>query len=227
MSRPAHAPSRRNGPGLRGLINTASRYKDGRSRARHSARGYEPKEAYMKWAALIAWVITAGGGFVLLSIWLMRGGMQQAQEAGNRIRPPLILSHFLLAAGGLVVWIIYLISDNDSLAWIAFAILAVVAVLGFTMFAIWLAAPPGRDGRGRSRNARRSCGTALPGLGRGAAWTACRHDCRARAAHRAGRRRAPKEARVGERSSRSFSGRMPTEVISRSCSWPDRERRDT
>jgi hypothetical protein len=92
----------------------------------------------MKWAALIAWVITAGGGFVLLSIWLMRGGMQQAQEAGNRIRPPLILSHFLLAAGGLVVWIIYLISDNDSLAWIAFAILAVVAVLGFTMFAIWL-----------------------------------------------------------------------------------------
>jgi hypothetical protein len=92
----------------------------------------------MEWAALIAWLITAGGGFVLLAIWLMRGGMQQAQEAGNRIRPPLILSHFLLAAGGLVVWIIFLISDSDALAWIAFAILAVVAVLGFTMFAIWL-----------------------------------------------------------------------------------------
>jgi hypothetical protein len=92
----------------------------------------------MKWAALIAWLITAGGGFVLLSIWLMRGGMQQQQEAGNRIRPPLILSHFLLAAGGLVLWIIYLIADKDALAWIAFAILAVVALLGFTMFAIWL-----------------------------------------------------------------------------------------
>lgn len=92
----------------------------------------------MEWAALIAWLITAGGGFVLLAIWLMRGGMQQAQEAGNRIRPPLILSHFFLAAGGLVVWIIFLITDNDALAWIAFAILAVVAALGFTMFAIWL-----------------------------------------------------------------------------------------
>lgn len=102
----------------------------------------------MKWAALIAWVITAGGGFVLLSIWLMRGGMQQAQEAGNRIRPPLILSHFLLAAGGLVVWIIFLISDNDALAWIAFAILAVVAVLGFTMFAIWLRRRQARTGGG-------------------------------------------------------------------------------
>jgi hypothetical protein len=91
----------------------------------------------MKWAALIAWVITAGGGFVLLSIWLMRGGMRQQHE-GNRIRPPLILSHFLLAAGGLVVWIVYLAADKDALAWIAFAILAVVAALGWTMFAIWL-----------------------------------------------------------------------------------------
>src|SRR4051794_33744029 len=92
----------------------------------------------MKWAALIAWLITAGGGFVLLSIWLMRGGMKQQGEPGSRIRPPLILSHFLLAAGGLVIWIIYLISDSDVLAWIAFATLAVVAALGWTMFAIWL-----------------------------------------------------------------------------------------
>jgi hypothetical protein len=91
----------------------------------------------MKWAALIAWVVTAGGGFVLLSIWLMRGGMRQQQE-GNRIRPPLILSHFLLAAGGLVVWIVYLVADKDALTWVAFAILVVVALLGWTMFAIWL-----------------------------------------------------------------------------------------
>jgi hypothetical protein len=100
----------------------------------------------MKWAALIAWVITAGGGFVLLSIWLMRGGMRQQQDAGNRIRPPLILSHFLLAAGGLVVWIVYLIADKDALAWIAFVILAVVALLGWTMFAIWLRRRQARTG---------------------------------------------------------------------------------
>jgi manganese efflux pump family protein len=92
----------------------------------------------MKWAALIAWVVTAGGGFVLLSIWLMRGGMRQSREAGNVIRPPLILSHFLLAAAGLVVWIIYLAADKDALTWIAFAILVVVALLGWTMFFIWL-----------------------------------------------------------------------------------------
>jgi hypothetical protein len=92
----------------------------------------------MKWAALIAWVVTAGGGFVLLGIWLKNGGMQRAREAGRRIRPPLILGHFALAAAGLVIWIVYLAADKDALAWIAFAILAVVAALGFTMFAIWL-----------------------------------------------------------------------------------------
>ena len=92
----------------------------------------------MKWAALVTWVITAGGGFVLLSIWLMRGGMRQEGDGGNRIRPPLILSHFLLAAAGLVIWIIYLAADKDVLAWIAFAVLVVVALLGLTMFFIWL-----------------------------------------------------------------------------------------
>lgn len=91
----------------------------------------------MKWAALITWVLTAGGGFVLLSIWLARGGMRP-QAAGSRIRPPLIMSHFLLAATGLVLWIVYLIDDSSALAWIAFALLLVVALLGFTMFGIWL-----------------------------------------------------------------------------------------
>jgi hypothetical protein len=91
----------------------------------------------MKWAALITWIVTAGFGFVMLLIWLSHGGMRPSLEGGKRIRPPLILSHFLLAAAGLVVWIIYLAADKDALAWIAFAMLVVVALLGWTMFAIW------------------------------------------------------------------------------------------
>jgi hypothetical protein len=91
----------------------------------------------MEWIALIAWTITAVGGFILLSIWVARGGMQSAREAGARIRPPLILSHFALAAIGLVLWIIYVATDSDALAWIAFVLLLVVAVLGFVMFSIW------------------------------------------------------------------------------------------
>ena len=91
----------------------------------------------MEWAALITWLLTAAGGLVLLLVWVNRGGMPH-KEPGNRIRPPLIMSHFLLAATGLVLWIVYVFSDTDALAWIAFAILIVVALLGWTMFAIWL-----------------------------------------------------------------------------------------
>jgi len=59
----------------------------------------------MEWAALITWLLTAAGGFVLLLMWVSRGGMSQ-KEGKSRIRPSLILSHFLLAATGLVLVLI-------------------------------------------------------------------------------------------------------------------------
>src|SRR3954447_5522566 len=92
----------------------------------------------MKWAALIAWVATAGGGFVMLGIWLRNGGLGRAAEAGQRIRPPLIFSHLGLAAAGLIVWIAYVAADKDALAWVAVALLVPVALLGFGMLAIWI-----------------------------------------------------------------------------------------
>jgi ABC-type xylose transport system permease subunit len=92
----------------------------------------------MKWAALIVWVITALGGFGLLAIWLQRGGHRQSQEPGRRIRPPLIFTHLLLAATGLILWIIYVANDKKGFAWVAFALLLVVATLGFSMLALWL-----------------------------------------------------------------------------------------
>lgn len=92
----------------------------------------------MEWAALIAWVITAGGGFGLLAIWLRNGGTAAASRPGARIRPPLIFSHLGLAATGLVLWIIYIASDSDTLAWVAVIVLAPVVILGFSMVAIWI-----------------------------------------------------------------------------------------
>ena len=89
----------------------------------------------MEWAALITWVVTALFGFTMLGIWLKHGGMKQ--RGISKIRPGLIFSHFPLAAGGLVVWIVYVATDEDALAWIALATLAVVAALGWTMFFGW------------------------------------------------------------------------------------------
>jgi hypothetical protein len=87
-------------------------------------------------AALITWLLTATGGFVMLGIWISKGGHKAG--SGTRLAPGLVFGHFALAAIGLVLWIIYVVANESVLAWIAFVLLLVVALIGFTMFARWL-----------------------------------------------------------------------------------------
>ncbi|HEY3530471.1 MAG TPA: hypothetical protein VGK78_15105 [Nocardioides sp.] len=87
-------------------------------------------------AALIVWIVTALGGFYLLGTWISKGGHRQ--PSSSRFPPPLIFGHFALAAIGLILWIIYVATDSDALEWIAFIIILVVALLGFTMLARWI-----------------------------------------------------------------------------------------
>ena len=88
-------------------------------------------------AALITWLLTAVGGFVMLGMYISKGG-HRAGGAETRLAPGLVFGHFALAAIGLVVWIIYVIAGGEALAWTAFVLLLPVALLGFTMFARWL-----------------------------------------------------------------------------------------
>jgi len=69
-----------------------------------------------------------------------------AQSASGRIRPAVILTHFALAATGLVLWIVYTIGDSSTVAWIAFALLLVVALIGFAMLGMWLSQRSRHDG---------------------------------------------------------------------------------
>lgn len=112
-------------------------------------------------AALIAWIVTAGGGFTLLSLWLRRGGLKQQASGTTSFRSGLIFGHFLLAAAGLVLWVVYVATDTESLTWPSFAILAIVAVLGFTMFFRWLGV--------RRSAATRTAASVGGGSGQGAA----------------------------------------------------------
>ena len=100
----------------------------------------------MNIAALIAWLVTAVGGFYLLGTWLARGGVRQQQTRTSRFPAPVIFGHFLLAAAGLVVWIIYVVVGKTPLAWAAFIILVPIALLGFTMFARWIPVYRGASG---------------------------------------------------------------------------------
>ena len=89
-------------------------------------------------AALIAWIVTALGGFYLLGTWIQHGGPRRQIGTNSNFPPPLVFGHFVLAALGLIIWIIYLSTDKKGYAWTAFGLLIVIALLGFTMLIRWL-----------------------------------------------------------------------------------------
>jgi len=89
-------------------------------------------------AALICWLVTAFGGLYLLAVWLIENDVTEEGGTASRLYGPVVLGHVLLALTGLVVWVLYLISDSDTMGWAALAILGSIAALGLTMFARWI-----------------------------------------------------------------------------------------
>jgi hypothetical protein len=93
-------------------------------------------------AALLTWLVTAVLGFTMLGTWVARGGLRAVTASAgvtSRFAPGLVFGHFLLAAAGLVIWIVYLVTDTDTdaLAWVAFGLLVVVAIFGELLFVRW------------------------------------------------------------------------------------------
>ena len=97
----------------------------------------------MSFAALVTWVLTAAGGFVMLGTWLARGGARRPRS--SRFPPALVFGHFAFAAVGLIVWIAVLITGSQGLAWAALVLVVLAAVLGLGLFARWV---PVRRGEG-------------------------------------------------------------------------------
>jgi hypothetical protein len=88
--------------------------------------------------ALITWIITASAGLFLLAIWLIEYDREYQTASATRLPVPVIASHVLLAVTGLVIWAVYLVAENDRLAWTAVVILLVVATLGLVMAVRWI-----------------------------------------------------------------------------------------
>jgi len=107
----------------------------------------------MRYAALVTWILAALLGGYLLATWIVNGGVRRAGGRRSRFAPPLILGHATLAATGLGLWVTYLVVATSVLAWTALADLGVVAVLGATMFGLWL--KTARRSRGRHTSAPR------------------------------------------------------------------------
>jgi hypothetical protein len=91
----------------------------------------------MATAALVAWALTAVGGFVMLGRWVARGGLRQQRTGASRLPAGAVFSHLALAAAGLVLWVLYLLVGAEVLGWVALVLLVPVAALGFAMVARW------------------------------------------------------------------------------------------
>ena len=105
----------------------------------------------MSIVALITWLITAGFGSFMLARWIGHGGLRRAGDAATHFPTARVFSHFLLAAAGLIVWILYLVTDMSILAWVAVADLVLVALLGGL-----LVRQCAKDGRAAMSASRRS-----------------------------------------------------------------------
>ncbi len=110
-------------------------------------------------AALVTWIITAGFGFFMLGTWISNGGIRGQAGTASHFQPPVVFTHFLLAAAGLVVWIIYVFNDSTTLAWIAFVDLVVVAVIGDLLVYRWF-----KDRRGTTSGAGAASTPPAPGV---------------------------------------------------------------
>jgi hypothetical protein len=87
-------------------------------------------------AALIAWLLTAAGGFYMLRVWISRGGHRR--PGSSHLPPGVVFGHFGLAAIGLVLWIVHLLTGAVGLAWTALVVLVPVAAMGFGLLVRWI-----------------------------------------------------------------------------------------
>ena len=91
----------------------------------------------MSVAALFTWIFTILAGLILLVIWIIEYDPEFQSATATRLPVPVISTHALLGLGGLMLWIGYLLEDQQQLAWASVAALGTVASLGLIMAARW------------------------------------------------------------------------------------------
>lgn len=91
----------------------------------------------MDLVALIFWLLTAAGGAYMLGV-SMRTGAATTTARESHLPAPVVFSHGGLALLGLAVWGVYMATEDDGAAWLAFALLVVVALLGGYLLHRWL-----------------------------------------------------------------------------------------
>jgi len=92
-------------------------------------------------AALIVWLFTVSIGAYMLRTWIARGGLRRQRTTGVGAPPALVFSHPCAALSGLAIWVAYLASGVDTLAWLGVLAIATAITLGICMVTLWTPYP--------------------------------------------------------------------------------------
>ncbi|GGU91867.1 hypothetical protein GCM10010260_27970 [Streptomyces filipinensis] len=85
-----------------------------------------------------AWLLTAGLGGYLATVWVRHGGLRQRTPGVTRLPLWLVLGHVALAVAGVAAWTAYVVGGVRSSAWAACAVVLIVAAFGVMMLLRWL-----------------------------------------------------------------------------------------
>ena len=126
-------------------------------------------------AAVVAWVLTASIGVYMLRTWVTRGGLRRQRATGVGVPPVVVFGHASAALTGLVVWIGFLGTRWDPLAWLGVALIASAIALGVCTVTLWtpypvLAPVPADPLRRGARGQGGPRGWVLPGERAGGVW---------------------------------------------------------
>ena len=97
-------------------------------------------------AAMIAWVLTASIGAYMLRTWVTRGGLRRQRATGAGVPPAVVFGHASAALTGLLVWLGFVDTGLDLLAWLGVTVMAGAIALGVCTVTLWtpypVAVPP-------------------------------------------------------------------------------------
>ena len=97
-------------------------------------------------AAMIAWVLTASIGAYMLRTWVTRGGLRRQRATGVGVPPAVVFGHASAALTGLLIWLGFIDTGLDLLAWLGVTLVAGAIALGICTVTLWtpypVAAPP-------------------------------------------------------------------------------------
>ena len=97
-------------------------------------------------AAMVAWVVTASIGVYMLRTWVTRGGLRRQRATGVGVPPAVVFGHASAALTGLLIWLGFVDTGLDLLAWLGVTVMAGAIALGVCTVTLWtpypVAVPP-------------------------------------------------------------------------------------